>query len=76
MNDITGADIRCPNCKITSLTPYFVGNSLHLVCACGYGKEKYYNALEIQKAREKMQKNGFNKKKSFFDKIHPLFRNR
>ena len=76
MNDITGADIRCPQSKISSLTPYFVDDRLHLICACGYGKERYFNALELQKFRNEMIGNKRKKKKSFFEKISPIFRNR
>ena len=54
MNDITGSDVRCPQCKIGWTQPTFVGDDLYFICACGYGKEEYFNAVQKKKEEEKI----------------------
>lgn len=49
MNDITGADIRCPQCKIGRLQPTMVNKELYMICACGFGKKEYFEAVEKAK---------------------------
>lgn len=52
MNDITGADVRCPKCNITYLTPAFVNRKLFMYCCCGYGKKEYFKAVEKAKKQK------------------------
>lgn len=32
MNDITGSDIRCPQCKTTFLQPMIVSDNCYFIC--------------------------------------------
>ena len=46
MNDITGADIKCPKCKKGRLQPKMVNRKCYMICACGFGKKEYCEAVE------------------------------